>query len=402
MASNAPIASRASTASAAGRSLVLKGRPAKVLKALPRYALIGQAVRAEEARLRSVGNQLLLGWLVALGVGVVTMADGPGRWPVFAQVSATGLLFWFVAGPALLLARRRSLGLRNGLVVAVILFVVFFVGVWIAGMASIVLQATERTIGSAPSLREQPAAILLGATVASLFVTGVIWRARAKRVGDVAVSEPELAWLRDLLSGLLRDAPPDASVTVRFNPFQAAWSEVRGEAPIKRSGYSFPMATDHPLMLTVDFGGGLRFGLGVQTSHVTKIKRRKSKYKGTKYRLRTVLRFQHPWLEGADLRGLRAAAEEATGTAAGFVAERPVVEGVEHVGLRDHRVRRSVKLEGPRLILGWDLKHQDRNGGDTQLYLEPDQVAAVARHVGKRLATLLDRVGLDRAGQGLA
>lgn len=377
----------------------LKGRPAKLLRLLPAYAMLGATLRGVGARMRRRQRQLTLAWLVVTALGAATASStqriDPGT---FVSLAALGPIFCGYAGAFLRLFRNpvvhpqlRAAASGRG----AIIFLTLFLSVWGAVVAVVVTSAGFGIPAHPPAFRDQWLGILAGLSSATLFVGLMTLRARAKRLANITVVEAELDWIQALAKGLLKDAPPDTRVAMTFNPFPAFWSEKRIANARKRAGYTYPASVDRPLTLEADFGAGLSFALTTQLTHVTKIKNRKGKYKGTKYRMRQVMRFEHPrFAELLDASYVKEAMADALSGLSSSRSGHASKDGVKWVGPLAPGFDIVAKLQGNRVVLRCDFKHSDSKRGETLIYIDPDVTIALAKMLGKRLVCTLDAAAL--------
>lgn len=380
----------------------LKGRPGKLLRLLPAYAALGATLRGLGAGVRRRQRLVTLGWLVVTALGAaaaaLTQRIDPGT---FGSLAALGPLFCGYAAAFLRLFRNPIVHPKMQAAASgrgEVIFITLFLSVWVAGGTAAMTAEGFGILAHPPAFRDQWLGILAGLISATLFVCLMTLRARANRLANITIVEAELAWIQALANGLLKDAPPDTRVVMTFNPFPAFWSEERIANARERAGYTYPAGVDRPLTIDADFGDDLTFSLTTQIMYVTKIKNRKGKYKGTKYRMRQVMRFEHPrFAELLDAKYVKEAMADALSGVTPSRSDQASKDDVKWVGPGHPAFNVVAKMQGSCVVVRCDFKHSDSKRGETLIYVDPDVTITLAKVLGKRLVSTLDAAALPSA-----
>lgn len=241
-------------------------------------------------------------------------------------------------------------------------------------------------------------AVNAGAAAATAWVVAWLQRQRALRRENVVPNEPEVRWLGTTLAGLLQGLGPEVRCSVVCNPFPSLWSEEQFNNMRQRGGYTYPGAVDTLLDLNLDFGQGRRFRLAVTNAYMNKIKDRKSKYKGTKYRARNVYSFARPgaaaWNAATTDAFRRTLMKRLPlGPPAGGAGPSPLLS--IYAPGPDATLRTDVRQKGECLEVVLTAKAVDSSRGRSSLFVSPELTVAAARQA----AALLEQLG-SGAGEG--
>ncbi|MBI5016711.1 MAG: hypothetical protein HZB55_14655 [Deltaproteobacteria bacterium] len=376
---------------------VVKGTPKKLLRVLAAYDEL-RATLEPTVRRRKTAFRVFLGLAVALSVGGAALSlwnyGFSTEWTYFPAMVAAGLLSAAVLEGLTRLSRSvivhprltPTSGRAQGVMILVLcgIFGGAFLGplVW------------EITVVPLPYARVALAANA-GAVAASAWVLLWFQRQRALRMENAIPSEPEVRWLRETVGAVLKGLGPDVGCTMVCNPFPNLWSEQRFPNLRERGGYTYPGAQDTLLDLGLDFGEGHHFRLVVTTAQINKIKNRKSKYKGTKYRTRCVFSFARsgaPAWEGARVETLRRRLQERLRPEERQPPARTLPPLTTYAPSPGATLATKVRKKGEAIEVVLTAKVADTSQGKGSLFVDPDFAAAAATTAAEVLS--------DGAGSG--
>lgn len=107
----------------------------------------------------------------------------------------------------------------------------------------------------------------------------------------------ELDYAMKVYKGILGEFPDEHVASISFNPFLNKWSEVALPATRKRAGYKYNLYMDLISQLSMKISDQLKFDMRIINIKEEKIKNRKNKFKGCKYKTIYQLTFKYPAIE---------------------------------------------------------------------------------------------------------
>jgi hypothetical protein len=350
------------------------GTEKKILKVLEAYGELSKIVTSK--------YRTIPGWIIFLVGLLINLLTSVSSWVLYGQSAARNT--YILSGLALVIMIESLVRLgasRNPIVNPAMekRMMADKTAIWWVYL----LLAYPVTVITFGSLREEllplrlVPATWLGFGGGTLSILAVICLDYVRRAKSLAPELPELQWVSSVIQELSRLHGGKPKIQMKMNPFSPVFSSAMVPVEQSRPGYRFEAMQEAMLSLTFTFAEGQHFSFHCVETVISKIKKYKSKYKGSKRVTRATFEFA----------AIRAADFEIIAERYGNVAKNLKFKLVDSSGKQVDCTtsKPTVKCAKETVTTRFTIKSRDENWGHDAIFVDPKTIAYAASKLAQEL-----------------